>query len=71
MKYAVGDKVKIKNNLILDKEYSMNDEKFKHVVVDEMLEFQEEEAIITLAETFGYEIDIDEGVWGWTDQMFE
>ena len=68
MKYKVGDKVKIREDLIIGKEY--DDDTFFN---DEMSQYKGKIAVITdiaIAENY-YEIDLDNGEWAWIDEMFE
>lgn len=65
MKFEIGDKVKVKNNLITGKLYGTqsfvcNMEKYKS-------------KIVTIRNVYAhfYEIEEDRGVWYWTDEMFE
>lgn len=71
MKYKVGDKVKIKNNLEIDVEYSMEENDFSDTVVEEMEEFFGEEATIEDTSIYGYSLNIDGGEWNWTDNMIK
>ena len=68
-KYAVGDKVKIRADLEENGQYGTD------VCVDKMLVYTEQEATITKVapymEGFEYKIDLDEGFWTWTEEMFE
>lgn len=66
MKYKVGDKVKIKNDLIAYKRYGksfFNEtmEKYKGLVV----------SIVECSCKDVYKIDADNSEWVWTDDMFE
>lgn len=69
MKYKVGDKVRIRKNLIIDERY--NDLTF----VPAMAQYKGKVATITKIkfefEDYGYGIDLDGCNWCWTDEMFE
>jgi hypothetical protein len=68
MKYEVGDKVKIREDLIVGNRYGRDDfargmEKYKGKI-----------ATITAVYNYTYHIDIDDNDsidWHWTDEMFE
>lgn len=64
--YNVGDKVKIREDLEVGNCYGTNS------VVEDMEEYRG--AIATITEVYGYTeylIDLDEGDWFWTPEMFE
>ena len=65
MKYKVGDKVKIKEDLVVDVTYG--DDSF----TEEMEQYKGKTATITDTYFGKYEIDIDDGSWCWTEEMFE
>ena len=67
MKHKVGDKVRIRKDLRIDKEYD------EVSVVDEMGTWIGEEVTISkvFAEDNGYGIKEDDGYFLWTDSMFE
>lgn len=72
-KYDVGDAVVVKRDLKTGCNYFMESGPSKcayNTVVDEMKEF--EGKTVHIAEHFDnqYCIEEDDGVWGWTDQMF-
>lgn len=75
MKYKVGDKVKIKSkNWYLDNKDEDGYVFFgKATFVDDMAEYCGREAKIVCFNYGGaeYLIDIDNGEWSWTDEMFE
>ena len=69
-KFKVGDRVIIRHDLSTD----MGDDYFD--VMDDMVELAGKEATITDVDDFiydfpVYDLDIDEGVFGWTEDMFE
>lgn len=63
-KYKVGDKVRIREDLVSGKMYG------EYYVINEMLQYRGEKATIEVILDGGYELDIDEE-WTWTDEMFE
>lgn len=66
MKYKVGDKVKIREDLEVGKEY--NDCTF---IID-MEKYKGKMATITyIYSDDSYDIDLDDGNWFWTDEMLE
>ena len=66
MKYKIGDKVKIREDLEVGKEY--NDCTF----IGDMEKYKGKIATIYYCYNDGsYDIDLDGGDWFWTDEMFE
>lgn len=65
MKYKVGDKVRIREDLVEEVMYGYED------VVPEMLKCRGQVAEIVDIYSGRYKLDIDSGVWDWTDEMFE
>lgn len=65
MKYKVGDKVKIREDLIVGNEYGADD------FAEEMELYKGGIATITDIYNNKYFIDVDDGEWYWTDEMFE
>ncbi len=65
MKYKVGDKVKIKEDLVVDETYGEDS------FTEEMEKYKGKTATITDVHWDKYEIDIDDGSWYWTDEMLE
>ncbi|MFC0903670.1 hypothetical protein ACFHWD_03075 [Clostridium sp. MT-14] len=65
MKYKVGDKVKIREDLITNKEYGDD------VFADDMEGYKGRIAYITDTCCESYELDVDNGSWPWTDEMLE
>lgn len=65
MKYKVGDKVRVKKNLLSDTSYG------KHTFISEMERFRGENATITQADNDTYQIDIDNAEWYWSGEMLE
>ena len=65
MKYKVGDKVKVKKNLIVGETYG------GCFFIEEMEECVDKEAVIDEVEVGCYYLDIDDEYFGWTDEMLE
>ena len=65
MKYKVGDKVKIREDLIIGEGYG------EHRVVSDMTEFIGDIVTITNVFPSGYGIKEDNGEWYWSEDMFE
>ncbi len=66
MKHKIGDKVKIKDDLIVDKYYGVC--KFN----EKMKQFRGKLATITCIDDYGeYKLNIDNGAWVWHDEMLE
>ena len=65
MKYKVGDKVRIKENLKENEAYGYR------TVVTEMLGYQGKVATIKELYKGAYILDIDNAEWEWTDEMLE
>ncbi|MFA5433675.1 MAG: hypothetical protein WC319_12500 [Candidatus Paceibacterota bacterium] len=72
MKYKVGDKVKIKSK----KWYKNEKDEYGNVdcgsnaFIPSMVAYCGMPAVITRI-PFGYKVDIDNGIYEWTDEMFE
>ena len=66
MKYKIGDKVKVRNDLVVNKKYG------SQTFVPTMAKFTGEQ-IIKEVYTQGYTIKADKNLWQylWTDEMFE
>ena len=65
MKYKIGDKVKIREDLIVDNDYGSDG------FTEEMVEYKGKTATITDVHYDKYDIDVDDGQWYWTDEMLE
>lgn len=65
--YKVGDKVKIREDLEVDKRYN------ELFFIKDMEEYKGKIATITRVSPVNrsYEIDIDDSDWSWTDDMFK
>lgn len=71
MKYKVGDKVRVRDDLELGKWYSMNNHTFSDFVNSKMITFKGKEVTILADNCFGmYRIKEDNGEYHWTDEMF-
>ncbi len=68
MSYKLNDKVIIKNNLIVGKRYNDN-----CTFVTEMQEYYGKTTLISVINKSGnsYRLQIDNGKWAWTRDMFE
>ena len=73
MKYKIGDKVRIKSDLIVGKTYKGEDGMDSCYVVQNMLKYQKQTATIirVLGNGRGYKIDLDNGSCVWTYEMLE
>lgn len=65
MKYKVGDKVKIREDLIVNTDYGVD------TFEPEMAEFKGQVATIVKVKKDTYAINLDTYAWNWTDEMFE
>lgn len=65
MKLKVGDKVRIKNDLIEYKTYG------KERVMPEMIKYKNKVAIINKVVNNDFIIDLDNGCWWWTEEMLD
>lgn len=65
LKHKIGDEVTIKSDLKVDEYYGVD------MVVSKMIEYFGNKAKITRLLKDKYELDIDDGEWCWTDEMFE
>ena len=65
MKYKVGDKVKVRSDLVEDSVYGDND------VVSEMLKFLGNIMTIKQVDEQCYYLEEDDERWCWTDEMLE
>ena len=71
MKYKVGDKVRVRDDLELGKWYSMNNHIFSDFVNSKMITFKGKEVTISAGTNSDkYRIFEDGGCWHWTDEMF-
>lgn len=65
MKYKVGDKVRVRKRLIPKTKYGG-----VYFAIN-MREYEGEEAIVKEVGAIAYHLDIDGGMYWWTDEMFE
>ena len=65
MKHKVGDKVRIRKDLEVDKMYGSD------YVIPEMVEWLGKIATISIVGGDYYNLDVDGGQWCWTDEMLE
>ena len=70
MKYNVGDKVTIRHDAIEDRSYTMDDDTRGNIINSSMMIYRGELATITEV-GWNYKIDLDNGCWHWTDNMFK
>ncbi|OME54080.1 hypothetical protein BSK59_15985 [Paenibacillus odorifer] len=74
-KYQVGDKVVVRSDLQEDEQYSMINDSYTDIAVDEMVERAGKTVTIAAIEPeaghMSYSILEDSGYWSWTDEMFE
>ena len=71
MKYKIGDKVRVRDDLRLEEVYKMDNGTDYDSVVFEMLKFKGKEATIsTYTDSNKYLISEDGDCWNWTDEMF-
>lgn len=68
MKFKVGDRVRVRNDLIENKEYYMKDRRSSNSVVDDMLKLRGRVVTIKYAQ---FQYQIEEYGFNWTDEMFE
>lgn len=70
MKYKVGDKVRVRNDLELyEKTYYMEDHVEHNSVTISMLEYCGQ--VVTIREIYDKQYKIDGSIFRWTDEMFE
>ena len=71
MKYKVGDKVRVRDDIEVYREYKMEDSKELAWITPEMLKFKGEILTITEINQYGkYSVKEDNELWSWTDEMF-
>lgn len=65
MKYKVGDKVRVRRDLQINRSYGA------YTFVSEMSDYKGSVVAISEAYLTCYCIEEDKGIWKWTDEMFE
>lgn len=65
MKFKVGDRVKVRKDLVNGKVYG------KYIFINKMEKYKGKIVTIKAIFTNFYEIEEDRGAWYWTDEMFE
>lgn len=65
MKYKVGDKVRVREDLSVNGIYGRN------VFVSRMTSFKGKQVTIKRIQDEAYQMKEDDGVWNWTDEMLE
>ena len=65
MKYKVGDKVRVRSGLQINRSYGA------YTFVSEMSDYKGSVVAISEAYLTCYCIEEDKGIWKWTDEMFE
>jgi len=70
-KFKPGDKVRVKSDLIVGNEYSMEKNYASDSFTSGMLALLGKEVTIKGSGTCGYEVKEDLGGWNWTDEMLE
>ena len=73
MKYKVGERVRVRSDLVNDDriEYAMHDSDITNSVNSKMMTFLGKIVTIADYEWGQYVIKEDDGIWSWTDEMFE
>ncbi len=71
MKYKIGDKVRVRDDIEAFKEYKMDGSKNLAWATPGMLKFRGETLTITKIDRYGmYSVNEDNGDWCWVDEMF-
>lgn len=71
MKYKIGDKVRVRDDLICNEWYKMHDSETCDLVNTEMQEFKGKTLTISRYNSCGkYNVKEDSERWTWTDEMF-
>lgn len=71
MKYKIGDKVKVRNDLVMEGIYFNENGLTKDSVVEDMLKFKGKTCTINEYVNGKYILKEDCNRWKWTDEMFE
>lgn len=65
MKYKVGDKVRVRKDLVVYKKYGSD------TFVSDMISFKGKQVTIKKVNDEKYQIEEDDSMWNWTDEMLE
>ena len=68
-KYKVGDKVRVRRDLIVDKQYYMSDGFHGEIFVNSMKKMKGK--VVTIKDAYEQHYRIEEFSWYWTDEMLE
>lgn len=71
MKYKVGDKVRVREDLDIGIPYHEYDEEFCTFSNDDMKQYAGKRVTISESKEHYYRLSEDNGAWYWTDEMFE
>lgn len=71
MRYKLGDKVTIRKDLVVKRYYFGDNTGFNVLFVKDMKKFLGRTAIIVSLCNSSYKLNIDNGLWFWTDEMLE
>lgn len=71
MRYKLGDKVTIRKDLVVKKFYFDDSKYWSSMFVKDMKKFLGRTATIVRLCNSSYKLDIDNGLWFWTDEMLE
>lgn len=71
MKYKVGDKVLIRDDLLVDETYFDDNNMHNDVANEDMVELAGQIATIIRLTATGYRINLDNDRWNWMDDMFD
>ena len=71
MKYKIGDKVRVRDDIEVYKRYKMDGSEKSAWIIPKMLKFQGKILTITEIDRYGmYSVNEDNGCWSWADEMF-
>lgn len=70
MKFKLGETVRVKTDLVMDKDYKMENSKYENTFVDPMKKYAGKTFKIKTVEECGYQLE-GVPVWTWTDGMLE
>lgn len=69
MRYKVGDKVKVRKDLVVGNFYKMNDTNDMHLYHSYL--DMEKGRVLTIKEVLDNKYKVEENIWYWADEMFE